>query len=101
MQLEGKVAVITGAAQGIGLACAARFIQEGAKVVLADINAEKGEVAAASLGEAGGEASFVACDVGDKIQVERLVDGAVARHGGLDVLISNAAILHVADVLEL
>jgi NAD(P)-dependent dehydrogenase (short-subunit alcohol dehydrogenase family) len=101
MQLEGKVAVITGAAQGIGLACAKRFIHEGAKVVLADINAEKGEAAAASLKEAGGEASFTACDVGDKTQVERLVDGAVARHGALDVLISNAAILHVADVLEL
>ncbi len=101
MQLENKVAVITGAAQGIGLACATRFIQEGAKVVLADINHEKGEAAAASLKEAGGEASFTACDVGDKTQVERLIDGAVARHGGLDVLISNAAILHVADVLEL
>ena len=70
-------------------------------MVLADIQAGKGEAAAQSLREAGGEATFVACDVGDRGQVEALVAKTVEAYGGLDVMISNAAVLHPADVLEL
>ena len=101
MRLENKVAIVTGAAQGIGLACASRFAGEGAKVMLADVNAEKGEEAAASLSASGGDAEFVTCDVGDKAQVDALVAATADRFGGLDVMVSNAAILHTGDILEL
>jgi len=101
MSIESKVTIITGAAQGIGLACGQRFAQEGARVVLADINTEKGEAAAESIRSSGGDAIFVGCDVGDKAQVVSLIEKTVERHGRLDVMISNAAILHIAGILDL
>jgi glucose 1-dehydrogenase len=101
MTLENKVTIITGAAQGIGLACGQRFANDGARVVLADINADKGEAAAQAIRSAGGDAIFVSCDVGDKSQVVALVETAVERHGRLDVMIANAAVLHIADILDL
>jgi NAD(P)-dependent dehydrogenase (short-subunit alcohol dehydrogenase family) len=101
MQLENKVAVITGGAQGIGLACAKRFLREGARVMLADSNAEKGEAAAVSLGETGGEVGFIHCDVGDKSQVDEMIGTTVSRYAGIDIMLSNAAILHTGGILEL
>lgn len=101
MNLKDKVTIITGAAQGIGFACAERFIKEGAIVILADVNAEKGEASAQTLRDAGGDSHFVACDVGEKSQVDALVGEAILKYGRLDVMISNAAILHVADILEI
>ena len=101
MRLKDKVAVVTGAAAGIGLACARRFAAEGAKVVLADIDAEKGAAAAAAIAESGAEARFIACDVGDKAQVDALIAGAVAAYGGLDCAIANAGIVHACDFLDL
>lgn len=101
MSVENKVTIITGGAQGIGFACGQRFAGDGAKVVLADINVEKGEAAAEAIRADGGDATFVGCDVGDKAQVVSLVEKTVARHGRLDVMISNAAILHIADILDL
>ena len=101
MTLENKVTIITGAAQGIGLACGQRFANDGARVVLADINTDKGEAAAQAIRSAGGDAIFVSCDVGDKSQAVALVETAVERHGRLDVMIANAAVLHIADILDL
>ncbi len=101
MRLKDKVAVVTGAAAGIGLACAQRLASEGAKVVLSDVSVEKGERAAEELQETGADAIFIACDVGDKVQVDDLVAGAVAAFGRLDCLIANAGIVHACDFLDL
>ncbi len=101
MRLKDKVAVVTGAAAGIGLACARRFAAEGAKVVLADVDGDKGAAAAAAIAESGAEARFIACDVGDKAQVDALIAGAVAAYGGLDCAIANAGIVHACDFLDL
>jgi NAD(P)-dependent dehydrogenase (short-subunit alcohol dehydrogenase family) len=86
-RLQDRVAVITGAASGIGLATARRFAQEGAKVVVVDQNAEAGRSAAA---EVGGE--FVACDVSDEAAVAALFDGVAERYGRVDVAFNNAGI---------
>ncbi len=101
MRLQDKVTVITGAAAGIGRACAERFAAEGAKVVLADIDVTKGQEAAEAIQESGGDAIFVTCDAGDKAQVDALIEFAVAAFGRLDCAIANAAIVHACDFLEL
>ncbi len=100
MRLQGRVATVTGAAQGIGEACVRAFAAEGAKVVIADINGEKGEAVAASIRDGGGEAVFRSCDVRDKGQVDALIQAAVDNYGGLDIHLSNAAIIDAADFLD-
>lgn len=89
-RLQGKVAVITGAASGIGRASSALFAREGAVVVMADLKREAGEAAAAEIVKAGGRAEFVTTDVAKEEDVRALVDGAAARHGRLDVMYNNA-----------
>ncbi|MGH6948922.1 MAG: SDR family NAD(P)-dependent oxidoreductase [Kiloniellales bacterium] len=101
MRLQGKVAIVTGAARGIGLAVAKRFASEGARVVLSDIERTSGEEAAEAIQGAGGDALFLACDVGAKAEVDALIAGAVAAYGRLDILVANAGIVHAADFLEL
>ena len=101
MRLQDQVAIVTGAATGIGLACAERFALEGAKVVLSDVDAAVGEEAAEAIQAGGGDAIFVACDVGDKAQVDALVESAVAAFGRLDCVIANAGIVHACDFLDL
>ena len=93
--LDAKVAIVTGAARGIGRACAERFAAEGAAVVLADLDAPGGEVAAAGVG-----ASFVRCDVSLRADVERLVEAAVGRYGALDLVVNAAGMNHRATLLE-
>lgn len=92
MRLKDKVALITGAGQGIGRGCAEAFAREGARVVVADRSAEQGEATARQIITASGEAIFVAADVAEPAQVEALVARAVAHFGRLDVLVSNAGI---------
>ncbi len=86
-ELNGKVAVVTGGASGIGRATVERFVDEGARVVVADIDAEAGEAVAAALGDA---VAFISTDVSDAEQVQALVDGCVEMFGGLDVMVNNA-----------
>ncbi len=100
MSLNGKVAIVTGAAMGIGRAVAERFARDGAKVVIADVNA-KGEETAADIGNAGGEAIFVDCNVAERLDVRNLIAQTLDAFGQLDILVNNAGITHAADFLEL
>jgi NAD(P)-dependent dehydrogenase (short-subunit alcohol dehydrogenase family) len=96
MKLSQKVAIVTGATQGIGLACAQRLVAEGAKVMLVDIKPE-GADAAAALGE---QARFFAADVSQKADVDALVAATMAEFGQIDILINNAGVTHAADFLD-
>jgi NAD(P)-dependent dehydrogenase (short-subunit alcohol dehydrogenase family) len=88
-ELEGKVAVVTGGANGIGRTIVELFVAEGARVVIADIDAETGRAVASDLGDA---VLFEQADVSDPDQVQRVVDVAVASFGGLHVMVNNAGI---------
>jgi NAD(P)-dependent dehydrogenase (short-subunit alcohol dehydrogenase family) len=88
-ELTGKVAIVTGGSSGIGRAAAELFVDEGACVVIADVDVEHGEELAEVLGAA---AAFKRTDVADGVQVQELVDFAVARFGGLHVMFNNAGI---------
>jgi glucose 1-dehydrogenase len=98
MRLAGKVAVVTGAARGIGLAIARRFVAEGARVALADWLRAEVEAEAAALGPA---ALAVPADVGDAGEVRRLVDETLARFGRLDCMVANAAVQAEIPFLDL
>ncbi len=93
--LAGRVCLVTGAAQGIGEACARRFAREGAQVVVTDIADERGQAVAAELG-----AMYLHCDVGDKAQVDAAVAQVLQAHGRIDVLVNNAGIFKAADFLD-
>lgn len=90
--LAGRVAVVTGGANGIGRATAELFVAEGARVVIADVDDEAGEALAASLGDA---AAFHHTDMGDRASIEAVVETAVARFGALHVMYNNAGIAGV------
>lgn len=99
MQIEGKVAIVTGAAQGIGRAVVERYLSAGAIVVLADTQVEKGSALAARYHES--QCVFVDCDAGDKPSIERLVRETINRFGTVDIAVCNAGISHSADFLDL
>ncbi|MBC7104021.1 MAG: SDR family oxidoreductase [Parvibaculum sp.] len=92
-QLSGKVAIVTGAASGIGRAIAHAFAGEGAKVVLADIEEEAGEAVAAEIADRGGEALFRYCDVGERLDVRNLVCAATDAYDRVDILVNNAGVV--------
>jgi glucose 1-dehydrogenase len=100
MALNGKTAIVTGAAGGIGYSIAERFAKEGVKVFIADVDQAKGEAAAARLSSLG-EVTFVQCDVSRSADVARLVEAAIAAFGDIDILVNNAGIVHGADFLDL
>lgn len=91
-RLKDRVAVITGAAAGIGAATARRFAEEGARLMLADINEEGGKAVVDELRAAGAEVEFQRCDVGEMDEVEALMSAAVERYGRLDIAFNNAGI---------
>jgi NAD(P)-dependent dehydrogenase (short-subunit alcohol dehydrogenase family) len=91
-KLEGKVAVITGAASGIGRATALLFVAEGGRVVLADWDESGGEGVAGEIAERGGEAFFQRTDVSQPGDVQALMDGAVKTYGRLDIVFNNAGV---------
>ncbi|PYD85442.1 3-hydroxybutyrate dehydrogenase [Pseudomonas syringae pv. pisi] len=92
MKLEGKVAVITGAASGIGKEIALTYAREGARIAIADLDLEAAELAAAGMRDAGHQALGVAMDVANEAQVEAGIEAVVAQWGGIDILVSNAGI---------
>ena len=92
---DGRVVIVTGGAQGIGEACARRFVREGARVVITDVADAPGQTLAAELG-----AIYVHCDVGHKPDVDALVSRTLAAHGRIDVLVNNAGIFKAAEFLD-
>lgn len=101
MSLENKTAIVTGAARGIGLACARRLAGDGVRVVLADVEEEIGTAASEELAAQGHEVRFMPCDVTERLDIRNLVTETVAAYGGIDILVNNAAIVAGAEFLDL
>ncbi len=101
MRLRDKIAIVTGAASGIGKHIGTRFAQEGARVAIADLNLDGAQEVAGEITRGGGVAMAVALDVTDEAQVDAGVDAVAERFGGVDILISNAGIQHIAPLVEL
>ena len=99
-RLQGKVALITGGSSGIGEATAKLFAREGAKVVIADVQLEKGQQVVAAIQAEGGEASFVRADVSRDADAKQMVEFTVGRYGRLDVLFNNAGVESTKPVVE-
>ena len=97
-RLAGKVALITGGGSGIGAATARRFVEEGAQVVVADLNVDSAEAVASELG---GKTIGVAIDVVDRASIRTAIERTVAEFGGLDVLVCNAGVTIVGSVMDL
>jgi NAD(P)-dependent dehydrogenase (short-subunit alcohol dehydrogenase family) len=101
MKLQGKVAIVTGAASGIGRASAIAFAREGARVVAVDIDRPKGEETAAMIAALGGETFFAHADVANEEDVKRFVQEALALWGKIDILFNNAGVVLVKPLEEM
>ncbi len=101
MKLKDKVAIITGAASGIGLATAKVFAAEGARVVLADIDADRTETARAAVAQVGGDTLGLRVDVTDRASVDAMVAATLARFGRIDCLVNNAGITKDARLVKM
>jgi len=101
MPQSDRVAIVTGGAKGIGAACARRFVEEGLKVVIADIEEDAGEALAKDLDGGKGRALFVDCDVSDKLAVANLLAETRSAFDRVDVLVNNAAIVSPGNILDL
>ena len=101
MRLQGKVAIITGAASGIGREMALAFAREGAKVGIADLNLDGANAVAKEIGQKGGQAIGVRMDVTSETEVDGAVGMLVKNFGGLDVMVSNAGIQHIDPIDKL
>ena len=99
--LNGKVALVTGGARGIGLATARAMAAEGAQVVIADVNEEAGRNALEEIEQAGGQARFEPLDVSEAAAVDRVIGATRAAFGGLDVLVNNAGIVRDARLVKM
>ncbi|NRA89365.1 MAG: glucose 1-dehydrogenase [Rhizobiales bacterium] len=97
MRLAGKIAIVTGGGSGFGEGIARKFIAEGAKVMVADINIDNGTAVANSLGDAG---HFIAADVSKDADMKSLIEGTIAHFGGLDIVVNNAGMGQLPQPLE-
>lgn len=101
MKLKDKIAIVTGAASGIGEEIAKTFAKEGAKIVIADLNLDAAQQAAAAITTQGGTAIAVAMDVSNENEVDNGIAEVIATYGGIDILVSNAGIQHIDAVDQL
>jgi NAD(P)-dependent dehydrogenase (short-subunit alcohol dehydrogenase family) len=99
-RLDNKVAVVTGAASGMGRASAVRLAQEGAAVVVADLNSQGGELIVSEIAAAGGRAVFQRTDVTREADIEAMIDRAVRQYGRLDITYNNAGVLGALGFIE-
>jgi glucose 1-dehydrogenase len=100
MKLKDKTAIVTGGASGIGKAIAERFVSEGARVMIGDVNADKGGALVLALGGAA-KAVFFKADMSKQADIAALAEAAAAAFGAIDILVNNAGIVHAADFLDL
>jgi len=99
-KLDGKVAVVTGAASGLGRASAIRFAKEGAAVVIADLNSQGGELVVSEIAAAGGRAVYQRTDATSEADIKALIDRAVREWGRLDITYNNAGVIGAMGSLE-
>jgi NAD(P)-dependent dehydrogenase (short-subunit alcohol dehydrogenase family) len=100
MKLKGQIAIITGAGRNIGKAMAKLFAAEGARIAVAEMHEGRGQAVVDEITKAGGEAMLVLCDVSKSSDVQAMVDRIVARFGGIDILVNNAALTDHATILD-